>query len=849
MTSASKIDLSVCAREPIHLAGAVQPFGAMLGIRPDDRRAILMSENAASVLGVPAETLRDRPIDALVSAEDGETVRSVIDDLASERVVTIGVGSAESAHRRFWLSLHRAGSMVIAEFEPAMDTAQDGHTDALLMSAAGAIESAPNVREICALAADHVRRISGYDRVMVYRFAPDWSGEVVAESRAAGLTPYLGLHYPASDIPQQARTLYLRNRLRVIADVGAPPSALRVIDGRAPAEPTDLSLSWLRQPSPTHVEYLTNMGVRATLTMSLLREGALWGLIACHHHTPRRPTARSRAACALLAQIVSLQTPVKEREEEREETLRLSVTLEAIVRRAGEQTDITAALMGERPNLLDLVHAGGVVTMFGGRTQSAGAVPSQRVIDAVVRWFERTASGDVLHTDALPAAIPEAAGEEANASGVLALRLSQREHDLVMWFRPEVVREVAWGGDPNHPAEIRDNMRVHPRKSFAAWREQVRETSAAWRACDVATARRLAAGVRDALLQRASEWARLNRELADSNRGLREALDALRQSEARLHAAFDNLDALFWVIDDSGRFVTQNRACSDAWGALGGRTLDDAPINADFRRRLLDLHHRAAGGEIIREEVENAAGPEQVWFEVLVAPVRTNGRSRGAVGVAIDIRERKRAEIRQRMMASELDHRVRNNLAAVISLVHQSAADSVSLPAFVETVSGRIRALARAHNLLSAGAFDGAGLMQLLRMALEPHLIGDRPAVTLEGPDLRLPTPAVSPLVFALHELAINASKHGALATPEGRVALRWRVERASGEAASLCLRWQERGGSPVVRPASKGFGITLIEGLITHEAGGVVAFAFPPEGVECEITIPLGGMTAATPR
>lgn len=837
---APSIDLSRCAREQIHAPGAVQDFGVLLVLCVRTLDIEQASANAIALLGVPADRLVGSSLEQWLSPEDAAAIATTARTTSGDATTRRLCFRAPAGRRGFEATLHPRGAKVLIELEPEDASDIQPASELLLPQALTALQRSAGVQDLCDASAAWIRRITGYHRVMVYRFAPDWSGEVVAEDVEAGHESFLGLHYPASDIPQQARELYLRNPMRVIADVEFTPAPL-IRGPAAETGPLDMSLSSLRVPAPTHLEYLKNMRVRATLVLSLVREGRLWGLIICHHHAPHRPPPRLRASCLVLARLLSLELPAKELEDQRQQADRHAVTITELLARVDREADLGAALLDERPNLRDLIPCGGAAVVTGGHASCVGSTPPEPVVIEIARRASREPMRDWQTTDRLCETLPDLAPHAATASGVLAVRLGGENDAMLVWFRPEMVRTLRWGGDPYAPAIPSANGGMpSPRKSFAAWMEQVRGRSAPWEPAEVEAARRLGAGVRDRLLARASEWARINAELERTNAGLRAALDALRETEARLHAVFDNMPMLFWVCDGAGRCVIQNDACRAAWGDIAGKRLQHAGLNPEMVKHILPAQRLAAGGEVVNEEVRCERGEQPCWFQLIVAPVRLAGKGLGAVGVAIDISDRKRAEARQRIMSSELDHRVRNTLAAVISLIHQSAAGATSVEAFAESVTGRVRAMARAHNLLSAGAFEGAGLRQALAMALEAHLIGEPPRIVLAGPDLRLPKHAVSPLVFALHELAINASKHGALTVPEGRVALHWRVVGAPDGKSVLHLQWEERGGPPTSPPPSKGFGMTLIEGLIGHEAGGRVKFDFAHAGAACDVELPL---------
>jgi light-regulated signal transduction histidine kinase (bacteriophytochrome) len=500
------VDLDTCEREPIHVPGAVQPHGVLLALSEPDLVVRQVSSNSASVVGLePADLLGRRLPDVLAGALASAVQEASSDasDPTEHFPLSTDIEVRGEVHQVDAL-LHRTGDVLVVEIEPGAGPLTFDLTYRATRRAVGRINRAVSPGELYAIAAEEVRRLTGFDRVMVYRFDAEWNGQVVAEDKTDELNSFLGLRYPASDIPAQARALYTRSWLRVIPDVGYRPAPLVPVDDPQSGEPLDLSHSTLRSVSPIHIEYLQNMGVSASMSISLLDRGNLWGLIACHHYSgPHRPAYEVRAAAEFLGQALSLRLV------ESTERLDVARALEARSRLAvlttainDEARSAAAALTDGPLTVLDLVPATGVAVGLEGGYATVGEVPAPSVVRALVAQAQRR-DVDVLALDSVPTELSGLTVDKDVASGALVLRLSADQ--FVVWLRPEQVRTVDWGGDP-HNKEIAagegDEVRLSPRKSFDRWRETVRLRSEPWALTDVELAGALRANLLDALYAR-----------------------------------------------------------------------------------------------------------------------------------------------------------------------------------------------------------------------------------------------------------------------------------------------------------------------------------------------------------
>ncbi|MGR9164916.1 HWE histidine kinase domain-containing protein [Rhizobium leguminosarum] len=469
------VDLTNCDREPIHQLGSVQPFGFLLAVS-SDWIVIRASANLAEFLGVTEANALGRPVISLISPEALHAIRNKLTTLRGSDVVERIFGIALTPDQnRFDLAVHLNEGQVIIEGERCQEDRHDA-ASLSMRSMMSRLDHTETLEAFFREGARQARALTGFDRVMVYRFDESGSGEVVAEAARAGIGSFLGLHYPASDIPIQARALYLRNLFRIIADVDAiAVPILPPLDEHG--QPLDLSMSVLRSVSPIHIEYLKNMGVGASLSISIVVDGKLWGLFACHHYGPRLPSAQSRSTAELFGQMFASRLESRER--------RLALDYETKARRIADRllTSVAdnASLLDDPAWLIealaDAIPADGIGVWINGRLALAGIGPDERSFAALVRHLNRNAAGRIYAVDRLAETYPDLEVDDAVA-GILAIPISRSPRDYVVLFRQELVRTVRWGGDPHKPVEYGPNgPRLTPRKSFEAWSELVRGRS------------------------------------------------------------------------------------------------------------------------------------------------------------------------------------------------------------------------------------------------------------------------------------------------------------------------------------------------------------------------------------
>ena len=531
-----EVDLTNCDREPIHALGTVQPFGFLICLSADwlVQRA---SANVVDTFQVTAEDMLGTSVNDYICPDTVHTLRNRLTLLRdSDSVERVFGYPLQQGGAPYDFALHIVGSSVILEGEPSTQSAS---TDAgsMIRSMMARLDASEDLTGFFREGARQVRALTGFDRVMVYQFDRDGSGIVVAEAARTGIGSFLGLRYPASDIPKQARALYLRAPFRIIADVDATPVAIvPAIDERG--APLDLSLSVLRAVSPIHIEYLKNMGVHASMSISIIVDGQLWGLFACHHYAgPRLPAFERRSVAELFGQMFALKLESRERAARAAYEASARATSDRLL--ASVASD--AALI-ENPEWLgammrQVVSCDGVAIWIDGELALNGLTPPSGAIPALIRRLNAMMAGAVFATDHITDILPQAAEYADVAAGVLAIPISRTPRDYVLLFRQEVVRTVNWAGDPHKPAQLGPNgPRLTPRQSFELWAQEVRSRSTPFTEAELRVAEMLRVSLIEVVL-RLSDEAREERQrsserqellIAELNHRVRNILSLIR---------------------------------------------------------------------------------------------------------------------------------------------------------------------------------------------------------------------------------------------------------------------------------------------------------------------------------
>jgi PAS domain S-box-containing protein len=731
-------DLAQCEAEPIHIPGSIQPHGALLVLHGPALRVTQASASCEALLGLAPRDVLERD---LATALGPTLADAVLDALACHREQpdspTSFAWTSPTRCTPFSAYVHESGPLVVLELEPIPGDAA-APADALAQAARasrilrGQVELVAKAQT----AAEWIRRLTGYDRVMVYRFHEDWHGEIIAEDRRADLEPYLGLHYPASDIPAQARRLYLVSPTRVIVDVDYVPSRLVPDTNPVTGEPLDLSLSVLRSVSPVHLEYLENMGVGATLVASLLCDGALWGLISCHHYGPRPVSGGTREIADWMAQDLATQIATVEANRSRRHASQLKQHRESVVHAMRRGARLSDLLRGpELADLLAAVGAEGAALVHGNEVTGGGVTPDpKRILEIAERMsaVHGDEPANLFVTDCLGEHVPDAADLAGTAAGFGMFPLDTTESLKLVWFRGERLRFVTWGGNPDKAMNLSAKGRVSPRQSFASWTESVRGRSTAWRKEELESARELGSMI-DLELRRIAE-------------------DARRSLEFLLRDVTDSLTAHIAMLDSQGVIRSVNRAwrrfaesngggiaCEPGVGYLeaAGKALA-GPSGAEPLAALDGIRQVLSGErDYFSQEYPCDAPNESRWF--LMRVFRLGGASAGAVIAHEDITASRRAQLA--LQQSEARFRsLFEGHSAVMLLVAPADGAIVDVNPAAARFYGYPRETLRAMSIGALNVLPHEQLLQLMSSAAKteqntfvfPHRLANGEVRTVE---------------------------------------------------------------------------------------------------------------------
>lgn len=696
-------ELTECDREPIHNIAYVQSFGGLIKVTADWLVAH-RSVNCTEILGLTKLPEPGTPLGDVFSPQAMEALQAAVSRLshpdAVERLFGVALVSKATL---FDCAVHKVSGRLIIEFERNAGAAYNDHLGLI----SPMLSQFRTIREPQALfenATRLVRDMLGYDRVMIYKFHHDDSGEVVAEAKDDALEPLLGLRYPRTDIPQQARELFKRNRFRVIANVDdelspiEPPMSLG-------NRPIDMSMSVLRASSQIHLSYMKNMGVKASLTIAIVRQDKLWGLISCHHNSPRLPPFSLRTVAEMFSQMFSLMLDRMLIDRSEQQKAKGRALHDDLILRLADGKSLFDSLPALENMLSEAIEHDGLSMLIDGQYRSVGIAPSAEQMMQLVPMLTTALVGTVICSNELASEAPEAGTFADIAAGAMILPVSRNPRDYLILWRKPLSQKVTWAGDPAKAVKAPAGDRLQPRESFAAWEQTVEG--------------------------RCEEWSE-----------------------------------------------------------------DDIQIAEGLRVSLL---------EVVLRMTDQVA------------------------------RERARAQEQQELLIAELNHRVRNILNLIRSLISQSQEDATTVSAFANIIGGRISALATAHDNITRENWSPAPLSALLNSEVSAYLNNKEERFELSGEDALIVPEAYSVLALVLHELVTNSAKYGALCDRSGRVT----VELSRNEFNDLVIEWREIGGPPVRPPQRRGFGSTIIEQSIPHELKGVAKLRFILTGLEADFVIP----------
>jgi len=527
-------DLDRCAEEQVQIIGQIQPHGLLFALSEPDLIVRQVSTNVSSFVGLSQESIVGRSFGTVLGTQLFEAFQSRVMGEAGPWAATICLPVRNSAVEMQCIT-HRHDGVLIAELEPI----EGSHSltqldfDAHIQLPLSRMRAASDIVELARVAASEVRRLSGFDRVMVYRFDQEWNGEVIAEAAGTSPVSYFGLRFPAGDIPPQVRRLFLLNVMRAIVDVDAIPAPILPAMSPLTGKALDLTHSVLRSASPIHLEYLRNMGVRSSLTVSVIVEGRLWGMIACHDPKAHRVARSTGSVCELIGQTLAAQVALRTDNSVMQSRLRARDLLDRVVAGMGASASLSEGVQSEGTRLLHLFDADGLISNIDGVLAYQGTTAKIELLSSVIGKLRNIASRGVASSDELGKLDPEMAAYASLVSGALYLDLTKTglaegSGDYFLCLRRELVETIAWAGNPNKAVVADEHNRLHPRKSFDAWQETVRGFSRPW------TEIELESGL---LLREQIRRLRDARELSILNASLRTEVMERKRAEAELEKA------------------------------------------------------------------------------------------------------------------------------------------------------------------------------------------------------------------------------------------------------------------------------------------------------------------------
>ena len=499
----SPLDLESCAREPIHIIGHIQPHGLLFALSEPDFVVRQVSTNVSALLGTSPDVVLGKSIEAVLGPQQFETFRSRLrsDDLAPSYSLRVSIGKPAVEMN---CVAHRCDGVLIVECELVKGAhwVDSARLSANIQTLLVRMERATNVLDYCRVAAGEIQRLSGFDRVMIYQFDAEFNGKVVAEtgSIAEPSDPvnqkYLGLCFPSTDIPAQARQLFLVNPLRAIGDVDSTQVPIAPEIGPRTGRPLDMTHTFLRSASAIHLEYLRNMGVQATMSISIIVKERLWGMVACHHHTPRHVDCSTRAICEMIARNLALQMSIRNADAAQRSQLASRKLLEEYADDLEESGGCVDAQSLGGPRFLQLFDADGLVSNLGGVVWSQGVTAPHAALLPVIEKLKQLAVRGIASSDKLSALDAGAESYRDKASGALYIGINERTNEYLLFLRRELVETVKWAGNPDKSVHADVAGKLHPRSSFAAWQETVHGRTRPWTETELDSARGLRAQVR-----------------------------------------------------------------------------------------------------------------------------------------------------------------------------------------------------------------------------------------------------------------------------------------------------------------------------------------------------------------
>jgi light-regulated signal transduction histidine kinase (bacteriophytochrome) len=663
-TSEAMITRSNCEDEPIRIPGSVQRHGFLLLLDNREKHVVAASENTEEFLAVPLRLVLGALVDTILEREVLAALRA--GTRSDETGSLTFLGSFKMRDELYSVVTHRIGDLRVLEFERLDHLVSPELMNSVITNFVATLSKLNGENELLQAITRQVKDLTGFDRVLLYRFDEAGHGTVLTEENNGTLPSYLDLRFPASDIPQQARELYILNTVRIIPDATYVPSPLKAT-AQNTVEGLDLSMSLLRSVSPVHLEYMRNMGTQSSMSISIICDGKLWGLISGHHAKPHSVPYLVRSACDLLTRIVSSQLVAFRTASRLEKMMHFHGVHRRMLTHMAAENDYVEAIASQLSYLAQVTDADGVALIVDGRCETHGQTPGEQAIRRIAAWMDAQPELKFFESRHLKRQIEWAEEFTGVASGLLAIRISDVRQSYLMWFRPEVVKTVNWAGEPPTFSDGQSNgnreKSLHPRESFRLWKEMVRGRSAPWTEMEIESAREF----RNALV----------------TIGLKRAEEAVELSEARFRQLTHALPSPVWTSDDDGQLTYVNQRWRDQRLGERGRWYEQVGLGAEEAARCAQLWKTAiAAGSTFEAELRFHAGSKDAerWNLVRSIPfLRGDDTRAGWVGTCTDLTDRREREAALRMaeklaltgrMTSVIAHEINNPLEAMTNVLY-----------------------------------------------------------------------------------------------------------------------------------------------------------------------------------
>jgi light-regulated signal transduction histidine kinase (bacteriophytochrome) len=654
-----------CEDEPIRIPGSIQRHGFMLLLDKRAEHVVAASENAEEFLALPLKLILGAPVDMILEREVLAALRAGIRSDETGSLLTF-LGSFKMRDELHSVVTHRVGDIRVLEFERLDHLVSPELMNSVITNFVATLSKLNGETELLQAITRQVKDLTGFDRVLLYRFDEAGHGTVLTEENNGILPSYLDLRFPASDIPKQARELYVLNTVRIIPDATYVPSPLRATTQKT-VEGLDLSMSLLRSVSPIHLEYMRNMNTLSSMSISIVCDGKLWGLISGHHAKPHSVPYLVRSACDLLTRIVSSQLMAFRTASKLEKMMHFHGVHRRMLTHMAAENDYVAAIASQMSYLAQVTDGDGAALIIDGHCEMHGQTPGEQVIHRLAAWMDAQPELMLFESRHLKQEIEWADEISDVASGFLAIRISDVRQSYLMWFRPEVVRTVNWAGEPATLSDGQSTSNreksLHPRESFRIWKEMVRGRSAPWTEMEIESAREF----RNALV----------------TISLKRAEEAVELSEARFRQLTHALPSPVWTSDDDGQLTYVNQKWRDQRLGERGRWYETVGLSPEEEARCGQLWKAAvAAGTTFEAELRFHAGLEHVerWNLVRSIPfLKADATRAGWVGTCTDLTDRREREAARRMaeklaltgrMTSVIAHEINNPLEAITNVLY-----------------------------------------------------------------------------------------------------------------------------------------------------------------------------------